>query len=429
MLLVHLHDDSRRARYVVRHVLEGMQGIRVTFSTDMEEFRSASVPRLQYGGEQVADALYLPWTGALNECRPGMPEPRGQSHIGAIRLFVDDDGTDLFARVFHLLSLCREYAPAQVDLHGRIPSAEHFVVRHGLERVPWVDHWAIGLGHALQRKFPRLRPVRTYGHVLTVDIDNGLKYAGRPLHRALGASLKELSGGRFTDLRQRWSVRRGQVRDPYAVLPERMAEVVDDVTRSIAFVLLQGERTYDHAADVFHPAYRQLLALLEVHAELGLHPSHASSADPALFAAERKRLKSVVQGAVIASRQHFLRWRIPDTLRALQEAGIKEDHTLGFADRAGFRAATCTPFPWYDLERERETALMIWPFAAMDSALHDHQGLGPAEAVKAMNSMCSAVRGVGGTFVSVWHDRFLSGDGPYAGWPEAMRQVVALARP
>ncbi|HEX2616318.1 MAG TPA: hypothetical protein VHL57_02185 [Flavobacteriales bacterium] len=429
MLLVHLHDDSRRARYVVRHVLERMLGVTVTFSIDLEEFRTASMPRLQYGGEASPGALYIPYSGALAACRPGMPEPPARSHVGAIRLFEGDDGLDVFARVFRLLSLAHEYAPHPVDQHGRLPSTEQFVVRHGLEQVPWVDHWALGLRADLLRRFPAMRFRRTYSHVLTVDVDNGLKYLGRPLHRAVGASLKELIGGRSADLRQRWAVRRGHVHDPYAALPKVLAEVRAEVTRAIAFILVQGDRAFDHAADILHPAFRQLLANLEGQAELGIHPSHASSEDPTLLGTERDRLRALVQGPVLASRQHFLRWRLPDTLRALATAGVREEHTLGFSDRIGFRAATCTPFAWYDLEREQETGLVLWPFAAMDSALRDKQGLGPGDAMRAMFSVCDAVRAVEGTFVSVWHDRFLSGDGPYAGWPTAMQQVVQYARP
>ncbi len=48
-----------------------------------------------------------------------------------------------------------------------------------------------------------------------------------------------------------------------------------------------------------------------------------------------------------------------------------------------------------------------------------------------MRTMCAvsdSVRAVNGTFVSVWHDRFLSGYGIWQGWPEAMQQVVEHAR-
>ncbi len=164
-------------------------------------------------------------------------------------------------------------------------------------------------------------------------------------------------------------------------------------------------------------------------AEIGIHPSYESSANERLIGSEKLQLEKVSSRKIFTSRQHFLRWQMPDTLRALQEAGITEDHSLGFSDRPGFRAGTCTPFRWYDLEQERISGLMLHPFAAMDSALHDHMELRPKEGAAEMIAMSNAVRSVSGTFTSVWHDRFLSGHGAWKGWPEAFQMVVTSAAP
>jgi hypothetical protein len=145
-------------------------------------------------------------------------------------------------------------------------------------------------------------------------------------------------------------------------------------------------------------------------------------------AEDRARLESIIAEPVSLSRQHFLRWRLPDTLRELEAAGFREDHTLGFSDRTGFRAGTCTPFPYYDLEQDRATTLMLWPFAIMDSALHDRMGLAPAAAQEQIDAVIDTVRAVQGTFVSVWHDRFLSDHGPWKGWRAVLLNTLSHAR-
>jgi hypothetical protein len=110
------------------------------------------------------------------------------------------------------------------------------------------------------------------------------------------------------------------------------------------------------------------------------------------------------------------------------DQGFNEDHTLGFTDRVGFRAGTCTPFPWFDLESNEATDLMLWPFAVMDSAIHEQMGVPTEQAAARFIEMADAVKAVDGTFVSVWHDRYLSGHGEFRGWPEVMIEVVQRAR-
>ena len=50
------------------------------------------------------------------------------------------------------------------------------------------------------------------------------------------------------------------------------------------------------------------------------------------------------------------------------------------------------------------------------------------QAAAQFTTMMNAVRSVDGTFVSVWHDRYLSGHEQFTGWPEVMEEVVEAAR-
>ena len=102
---------------------------------------------------------------------------------------------------------------------------------------------------------------------------------------------------------------------------------------------------------------------------------------------------------------------------------------MGLSDRAGFRAGTCSPFPFYDLITEAETTLMVHPFAVMDSALCYKMGLDPQEAATEAKRMVDAVRRVQGTFISVWHERFLSDYGDEKGWGGLAEEVITYARP
>ncbi len=304
------------------------------------------------------------------------------------------------------------------------------MVRHGMEQLPVVDYWALQLAETMCNKYPGLPTfTRRYRHVLTVDVDNGLQILGRPAWKQGGALARALIHGDLSEVGIRMRVLTGRRPDPFAQYNTlvNLAQT-KQVDRLIAFMLMRGGSRYNHAANARHPALHSQLLAMDRTFEVGLHPSYQSSANQQVFAEDRNRLEGLLGHPIRVSRQHFLRWRVPNTLHELEQAGIQEDHSAGFSDRPGFRCGTCTPFPWYHLAEERETELMLWPFAAMDSALHDHLGLEPEQAVRQMNAYSDAVRAVGGTFISVWHDRFLSGHGQWVAWPAAMAEVVAHAK-
>lgn len=81
---------------------------------------------------------------------------------------------------------------------------------------------------------------------------------------------------------------------------------------------------------------------------------------------------------------------------------------MGYASLPGFRAGTCTPFPFYDLTSEKETSLRIFPFQVMDGTLNQYMKLSPDEALEECKKLIDEVKKVNGTFISLWHNESLS---------------------
>jgi hypothetical protein len=295
-----------------------------------------------------------------------------------------------------------------------------------------VDHWALRLAERVQRMYPSFpNPARTYSHTMTMDVDNGLKYLGRPAPRQFAAAVRDMLLMRFKAAVERFGVLAGKRPDPFIQAYDRFtrASRSGHVQRAIAFILARGGGQFDHAADLSHPVMAGIIRDLARSAEIGIHPSYESSVDPDLVTSEKVALESIAPDPIRCSRQHFLRSTMPDTPTALEHAGLREDHTLGFADRPGFRAGTCTPFRWYDLQQDRVSDLVLHPFAVMDSVLHDRMRSSPEQAVAEMAAMSDAVRQVAGTFISVWHDRFLSGHGQWRAWPGVFEMAIKNAAP
>jgi hypothetical protein len=430
MLLVHLDVPSPRARFIARHLFERMLGWPVAFAASREEFLSASGARIHYGAEAIEGTFHVSTSHWLDKRSSTLPNELTRGEGAQLLLFPVAERFDLFAACFYLLALIEEQTATARDAHDRVPASALLLVRKNAHHVPLVDLWVLQLAADLRERFPVLPlPLRTYRHVLTVDVDNGLRFAARSWSRAMGASAKDLLKGMQASVQQRWRVRAGEEDDPYLTFVERLADAQGRVDRTIAFILTQGEGRFDHAARIEHPVFRSLLKKLIPVAEIALHPSYESSRSETLFTRERDRLSAVVGNPLRTSRQHFLRWKLPETFRALIALGFTEDHSIGFSDRSGFRAGTCTPFPWYDLELEAETDLMLHPFATMDSALANRSGEKLHAALGELKRVSDSVRVVKGTFISVWHDRFLSGHAEFKHGPEAMLELVEHARP
>ena len=98
---------------------------------------------------------------------------------------------------------------------------------------------------------------------------------------------------------------------------------------------------------------------------------------------------------------------------------------MGFASLCGFRAGTCTTFPFFDLSHNRRTELMIHPFQVMDVTLKDYQLLKPEEAWQLTEKLMIEVKEVNGTFISIWHNESLMKADSGLDWRQVFEQTLA----
>jgi len=80
---------------------------------------------------------------------------------------------------------------------------------------------------------------------------------------------------------------------------------------------------------------------------------------------------------------------------------------MGYYSHIGFRASTCTPFYFYDLDFEIQTPLKIFPFAINDDTFLAQQ-LTEKEAYLKIKALEQEVKKVNGTFITIFHNTLLS---------------------
>lgn len=280
---------------------------------------------------------------------------------------------DVFENIFFHISRYEEiFSDAGMrDPSGWLREEEHWLVKHKLEDEPVVD--------ILVALLLRIWTGRGIGDPLTTfdlshDIDFLYRFdsaykklralGGALIHRTNGASIGAL-------LSHYWKMYRGEEKDPYDTFNWLLSEQ-DHFTAKTLYLPAGGRTRYDRFYSLDHPKVAELTTEAQNKGyRIGLHPSYDAAYDLALFAHEQQRLENLLGHPVDLSRQHWLRFDWELTPSILADRQIREDASLGYRRRLGFRCGTGFPYQLYDFTQERPHSWTERPLVLMDSsALH-----------------------------------------------------------
>ena len=122
------------------------------------------------------------------------------------------------------------------------------------------------------------------------------------------------------------------------------------------------------------------------------------------------------------SRNSFSKVNLPINYRNLIKLNIREDYTMGYVNKIGFRASTCTPFLFYDIDNDIQTPLLINPYNLMDySLLNINSFLDKKEKVI---ETIEKVKSVNGTFTSIFHNYSFSNDARWKRFKEIFEIII-----
>jgi hypothetical protein len=170
--------------------------------------------------------------------------------------------------------------------------------------------------------------------------------------------------------------------------------------------------------------FKQLIKKISEKAVIGLHPSYASNRNKNLIAIEKNKLEQITKKEVAASRQHYLKLKLPATYNSLIDNNINEDFTMGYAAAYGFRAGTCNSFLFFDLVKNESTGLRLYPFAYMDGTLNNYLKLGIAEAKEVVSGLIDVIYQYKGLFIPLWHNSTLCDCAEWKGWREVFEHTL-----
>lgn len=379
-------------------------------------------------GKSYIDPAYLPRemveTSSLGF--EGIVMMYGKEHLEISRDRIHC-GVDLFAGVFFMLTRWEETLHTKKDLHHRFPAAAAMVVKNGFILRPIVDEYAT-LMHRWLQSIGYLIPAVTSGYSIipTCDVDIPFYWRSKPVWKALGGRLLKHWNliESVKDYSDYTRVKNVKEKDPFDTFDYLMTLAEQNGTRFQFNFLGGGKTKFEGYYKIDDPHIKALMQhMISRGHSIGVHPSYDTYQNTSRIMEEKKAVETSAGVAISKSRQHYLRFAVPDTWRHLAEAGITEDSTLGYAAEPGFRCGTCKPFPVFDILQREQLSLIERPLLIMDVSFRMYKNLSIAESIKLCENIIAQVKKHDGELVILWHNSNLSEIDGWEGWNEVLEDL------
>ncbi|MBP1640827.1 MAG: hypothetical protein H6Q17_2410 [Bacteroidetes bacterium] len=433
-LLIYTPRITSRIRYIVDYIFRDYLLFYCTLTDSEDEFRTSQSVKLSYSNGSPDNVLLVPQHPLLLEDNIKQQEIDLLDYEGVPAFFaVDAQGSpfpfDIFAASFYLITRYEEYLAYTPDKFGRYSPRNALAFKGNFLDKPLVNIWAKMLFSELQKRYPgEVFPKRKFDYLPTYNIDQPYAYVHRNVFVNLGGVLKSLAQNRFREAKGRFLVMIHYRKDQFDTYGFQFALQQHFGFNPCYFVLCaQQTNSYEHAFSCDSRRIKKLMRRIKSYGKIGIHLSFASASDKASIGREIRKFSGMIYEQIEMSRQHYLLLTMPQTYQSLVDSGIKEDYSMGYASRPGFRASVSTPFKWFDLSKNEKTSLTIYPFAYMDGALNHSLKLQRADAEQLIKKLTSNVKAVDGLFISLWHNSSLSNSGSWSGWRAVYKHSIEYA--
>ena len=422
-VLIYTKNSTSRLRYICHFIFKDLLNKDFAIVSDAEVFKNTDGIKINYSNTNICEKemQVLP-VGLLFE-----------QHITAQKIecvdinnqkaFFKTSATDfpfdIFAASFYLLSRYEEYLPHQKDMYGRYAHENSLAFKEGFLNIPLINIWAKDFATAIQKRFQSFNfQLSTFNFQPTYDIDIAYSYHHKGLIRNVGGFLKAPS-------LERIKVLVGLNRDPFDSYDWLNTLHEKYQLSPVYFFLLAAKNSlFDKNISPTTMGMQQLVGNIANKYTIGIHPSWQSGDEAALLKKEKQLLETMSEKPVTISRQHYIRFNLPEGYRRLSEVDITDDYSMGYGSINGFRASVASAFNWYDLEKEETTDLRIHPFCYMEANSYYEQKLTPKAAFEELMHYYNICKQSSGSLITIWHNHMLGSGKLYKGWGETYEKFL-----
>lgn len=427
MLLVYTHKITPRVKYIFKHICTRILGFPVSFTTTVEELIAHDSLKMSYSNQQLGNEFFVKSHQLLFE--QGLSDTEIHVHDwGQTKCFFyngekGDIPFDIFAASFYLISRYEEYLPHVKDDYGRFSAKDSIAFKHQFLQRPVVDIWAYKFKDALQKRFPEYNfPTRKYSINPVIDVPMAFYFKKKGLMRTVGGTFGDVFRFKLKQLYQRYLVLLGFKKDPYNTFNWIINKQKQTKNRFLVFFLIGDYSTYDKNINTNKKRFVSLIKSVADYCKVGLKISYFAVEDFEILKKEKTKIESIINNSLEMSRNSFAKLNLPNGYRNLVDLEVKEDYTMGFVNDIGFRAGTCTPFLFYDLDYEIQTPLLINTFHVLDYALLKIAS--QLDKKETLSKIINEVKKVNGTFTPIFHNYTFSDEKRWQGFKELFTLIL-----
>ncbi|MGG7213301.1 polysaccharide deacetylase family protein [Clostridium nigeriense] len=260
---------------------------------------------------------------------------------------------------------------------------------------------------------------------LSHDIDSILKYRDKFIKTMGVKIIKEKDIKSSIEIFNNFlKVLRNKENDPYWKF-DYLADIEEKYGMSASYYFMTGGKTSnDNYYNINNKILKNVFKRIENNSsEIGIHGSYNSYNDLNLLASEKSKIDKYTKSVGI--RQHYLRFKTPDTWKVQQECNLKYDTTLGYAKNAGFRAGICTPYKPFNVLDRKVIDIFEIPLIVMDVTIAETQymGLNPKEGIDYVKNLINRIIDVNGVFSLLWHNSNLD-NSMWKDWLSVYEEII-----
>jgi peptidoglycan/xylan/chitin deacetylase (PgdA/CDA1 family) len=262
----------------------------------------------------------------------------------------DDELWEIFTRK-------EEYHPCKLDNHQRF---NYVSSRYREIREPKVSKYLIEKGFIFE--YPSRKK---FAVCLTHDVDD---IYPPMLHKFL-STLHYMKKYNFDALYKYFKLNKNGC-SPYRNFKD-IINLEKKYGAKSSFYFMSTNRDFKRFRYDIESLTNELRSIIDLGWEVGLHGGYFSYDNIEEIKKEKAILERIIGKEIIGNRNHYLRFKVPDSWDLLSKAGFKYDTTLGYNDAIGFRNGMCHPFVPFNLDNDRSIDILEIPLNVMDTTFYD----------------------------------------------------------
>jgi hypothetical protein len=430
MILIYSDTTTSRLQYVCSFIFKELIGMEFSITNDSRMFSSYEGAKINYSLIQSPDfSLHIPNEKLLFET--GIhPQNIDCFEVNGYKAFFktthSDFPFDIFAATFYLLTRYEEYLPHAKDMYGRYAHENSLAFKENFLQLPLINIWVEEFRKTLAEKYSIFKSnYATFKFIPTYDIDIAYAYKHKGILKNVGGVIKSLFLFDTKSIGERINVLLGNRKDPFDTY-DNLDVLHDRYQLKPIYFFLVAKKNAGYDKNIL-PRKEALRALINKQCKkyaIGIHPSWQSGDDVDLLRSEKSRLEEACGQRIVNTRQHYIRFNLPQGYRRLIDVGLENDYSMGYGSINGFRASVASSFYWYDLEKEAQTNLLIHPFCFMEANSYYEQKISATEAFDELMHYYNICKKINGTLITIWHNHMVGSNQLFKGWGEMYAQFL-----